>query len=175
MSMPALSINTQTTLAELLRGMVNVPEIPITGISDDSRELQPGNVFLACQGANSHGLDYLHQAIAANVAAVVFDSETGSAIDADVPMIPVPGLAGHLGEIANRWFDTPSQQMRVTGVTGTNGKTTVAYLIQQCFDLLNQKCGYVGTLGTGIADSVFEWLDDNAAVYCASQDIRRLS
>jgi UDP-N-acetylmuramoyl-L-alanyl-D-glutamate--2,6-diaminopimelate ligase len=154
MSMPAMLVNTQMTLAELLRGMADAPEIPITGIADDSRELRTGNVFLACQGANSHGLDYLHQAVAANIAAVAFDAETGNMIDAGVAMIPVPGLARHLGEIANRWFDAPSKQIRVAGVTGTNGKTTVAYLIQQCLDLLNQKCGYVGTLGTGIADSV---------------------
>ena len=156
MSMPAMLLNTEMTLAELLRGMVDAPGIPIAGISDDSRELQAGYVFLACKGASSHGLDYLQQAIAANVAAVVFDADTGSMADVSVPMIAVPGLAGHLGEIANRWFDAPSKQLRVTGVTGTNGKTTVAYLVQQCFDLLNQKCGYVGTLGTGMADTVLD-------------------
>lgn len=155
MSMPALSLNTQMTLTELLRGMADAPAIPITGITDDSRELQAGNVFLACKGASSHGLDYLHQAVAAKVAAVVFDADTGSMLDSGVPLIPVPGLARHLGEIANRWFDAPSKQLRVTGITGTNGKTTVAYLVQQCLNRLSQKCGYVGTLGTGIAGSVF--------------------
>ena len=74
MSVPAMLVNTQMTLAELLRGMADAPEIPITGIADDSRELRTGNVFLACQGANSHGLDYLQQAVAANVAAVAFDA-----------------------------------------------------------------------------------------------------
>ena len=119
MSMPALSLNTQMTLAELLRGMADAPAIPITGITDDSRELLAGNVFLACKGASSHGLDSLHQAVAAKVAAVVFDADTGSMLDSGVPMIPVPGLAGHLGEIANRWFDAPSKQLRVTGITAS--------------------------------------------------------
>lgn len=152
MSMPAELIDTQITLAELLRGIADAPDIPVTGITADSRRLQPGNVFLACQGATSHGLEYLAQAVAADVAAVVFDSATGSAIEANVPMIPVDGLADHLGEIANRWFDSPSKQIRVTAVTGTNGKTTVAYLIRQCLDLLDQKCGYIGTLGSSFAD-----------------------
>lgn len=151
MSMPARLIKAQITLADLLRGIADAPDIAVTGIADDSRRLLAGNVFLACQGATSHGLEYLEQAVAADVAAVVFDSATGSAIEAGVPMIPVEGLAGHLGEIANRWFDFPSKQIRVTGVTGTNGKTTVAYLIRQCLDLLQQECGYIGTLGSSFA------------------------
>ena len=153
MSMPAEILNVHMTLADLLQGIADAPAIDITGIADDSRNLQAGNVFLACQGAGSHGLDYLDQAISANVAAIVFDSETGVAPHVDVPVIPVSGLAGHLGEIANRWFDSPSQDLRVIGVTGTNGKTTVAYLVRQCMDMLNRKCGYVGTLGTEIGNS----------------------
>ncbi len=154
MSMPAELLKPQITLAELLQGIVEAPDIPMTGISDDSRKLRAGNVFLACQGAASHGLDYIDRAIAAKVAAVVFDSETGSYVDCPVPMIAVDGLANRLGEIANRWFDEPSMQVRVTGVTGTNGKTTVACLIQQCMKALGHKCGYVGTLGSGMAKIV---------------------
>jgi len=96
MSMPAELIDNQITLADLLRGMADAPDIPVTGITDDSRKLQAGNVFLACQGATSHGLDYLQQAMAADIAAIVFDSATGHAVEADVPMIPVPGLVGDL-------------------------------------------------------------------------------
>jgi UDP-N-acetylmuramoyl-L-alanyl-D-glutamate--2,6-diaminopimelate ligase len=151
MSMPAEFLKPQITLADLLDGIVTAPGIPVTGITDDSRKLQAGNVFLACQGDSSHGLDYIDQAIAANVAAVVFDSATGNPVEVGVPMIAVDGLANRLGVIANRWFDFPSQHVRVTGVTGTNGKTTVAYLIQQCMEAVNNKCGYVGTLGTGLS------------------------
>ncbi|MDA0679069.1 MAG: UDP-N-acetylmuramoyl-L-alanyl-D-glutamate--2,6-diaminopimelate ligase [Proteobacteria bacterium] len=151
MSMPAELIAPTTTLAQLLQGIAAAPDLPVTGIADDSRKLKPGYVFFACQGATSHGLAYLQQAIQANVSAVVFDSSTGNSIEAAVPMIPVPDLEGHLGEVANRWFDSPSKHIQVTGVTGTNGKTTVAYLIRQCMDLLNQKCGYIGTLGSGFA------------------------
>ena len=65
-------------------------------------------------------------------------------------MIPVEGLAGKIGKIANRWFDSPTRSVKVTGVTGTNGKTTVAYLASQALGLAGQKCGYIGTLGSGI-------------------------
>jgi len=67
-------------------------------------------------------------------------------------MVAVPGLAGMLGEIANRWYEAPSMAVRVSGVTGTNGKTTVAYLASLALSRLDRKCGYIGTLGSGIDD-----------------------
>jgi UDP-N-acetylmuramoyl-L-alanyl-D-glutamate--2,6-diaminopimelate ligase len=148
--MPAEILRPNVTLDQLLQGIAKAPEIPLTGISSDSRSLNEGNVFIACQGRTSHGLEFLDQAIAAKVAAVVWDSSTGEAPSAEIPMIPVAGLARHVGTIANRFFDTPSKRVRVTGVTGTNGKTTVAYLIMQCLRLLGSKCAYIGTLGSGI-------------------------
>lgn len=151
MSMPAESMHTEITLDALLAGIADAPAVPLCGIAEDSRRLQPGYLFLACQGATSHGLEYMEQAIAAGVAAVAYDSSTGAATESSVPMIPVVGLADHLGEIANRWFDSPSRHLQVTGVTGTNGKTTVAFLIQQCMELLRHKCGYIGTLGSGLS------------------------
>ena len=150
MSMPAEILRPNVTLDQLLKGLAEAPPIVVTGISSDSRSLQAGNVFIACQGGTSHGLEFLDQAVAAKVAAVVWDSSTGNAVHADVPMIPVAGLAGNVGTIANRWFDTPSKRVKVTGVTGTNGKTTVAYLVMQCLRLLDHKCAYIGTLGSGI-------------------------
>ena len=151
MSMPAESLTSNVTLQDLLAGMVDAPPIPISGITADSRRLRPGDVFLACQGVTSHGLDYLEQAVAAGVAAVVWDSSTQRDPQADIPIIGLHGLSGKLGEIANRWFDNPSRDVQVVGVTGTNGKTTVAYLIQQCLRMLDRKCGYVGTLGSGLS------------------------
>jgi UDP-N-acetylmuramoyl-L-alanyl-D-glutamate--2,6-diaminopimelate ligase len=150
MSMPAEILRPNVTLDQLLHGMAEVPAIQLTGISSDSRKLEKGNVFIACQGKSTHGLDYLQQAGKAKIAAIVWDPATREAPLADIPMFPVAGLAGHLGAIANRFFDTPSGRLKVSGVTGTNGKTTVAYLIMQCLRLLGQKCGYVGTLGIGI-------------------------
>ena len=157
--MPAENLTANKTLAELLRGLGDAPgdapQIFPGGISADSRTLKEGDVFLACQGATAHGIDFLEQAIAANVAAIVWDSATTANVErglTSVPLIPVEGLAGHIGTIANRWFDTPSRSVRVAAVTGTNGKTTVAYLIAKCLQMLGQKCGYVGTLGSGLDD-----------------------
>ena len=148
--MPAEMLKSNFTLEQLLQGMAEAPAIPLSGISSDSRKLEQGNLFIACQGKTSHGLDFLDQAVAAKVAAVVCDFTTGDVPPADIPIIPVADLARQLGTIANRFFDTPSKRIKVSGVTGTNGKTTVAYLIMQCQQRLGHKCAYIGTLGSGI-------------------------
>lgn len=154
MSMPAEHMSMKPTLAELLQGIAGAPAIPIRGIASDSRLLKPGDLFLACGGDNSHGVEYIGDAVTAGVAAIAWDSSTtttpGNA--AGVPMVAVPGLAQHLGEIANRFYGRPSETVRVIGVTGTNGKTTVAWLLAQCCENLEQTCGYIGTLGSGIGD-----------------------
>ncbi len=152
MSMPAAHIKNGMALDQLLDGLADAPPIAITGLSADSRTLQAGDLFIACQGATSHGLDFVDQARAAGVAAIAWDSSTGGAVDIDVPMVAVEDLASKLGDIANRWYDAPSEAVRVTGVTGTNGKTTVAWLASRSFNLLDMPCGYIGTLGAGIRD-----------------------
>ena len=151
MSVPAIQMNPSPTLSELLHGFADAPDLPVSGIASDSRQLKSGFLFLACEGVSSHGLDYLIEARKAGVCAVAWDASTAKApADIGVPMIAVENLAGHLGEIANRYYGNPSSRVKTVGVTGTNGKTTVAWLIAQCLHQLDDRCGYVGTLGFGI-------------------------
>jgi UDP-N-acetylmuramoyl-L-alanyl-D-glutamate--2,6-diaminopimelate ligase len=154
MSMPAEHLTAAMTLDDLLHGYADAPAIPVSGIASDSRLLQPGDLFLACSGKSGHGLDYIDDALQVGVAAVAFDASTASppAGGGKVPVIAVPDLAQHLGALADRFFGSPSQAVRVVGVTGTNGKTTVAWMIAQCLDCLEHTCGYVGTLGHGIRE-----------------------
>jgi len=151
MSVPAMKLNSAPMLAELLHGYAVAPDIPVAGIASDSRELGSGFLFLACEGATSHGLDYLRQARDAGVCAVAWDSSTAAAPDnIGVPMIAVAKLAENLGDIANRFYGNPSSHLKIIGVTGTNGKTTVAWLLAECLRQLDQRCGYIGTLGFGL-------------------------
>lgn len=152
MSMPASHLQPGMTLERLLAGIADAPPVSVEGIASDSRKLAPGYAFLACRGASHHGLDFLDKALAAGVSAVVWDSDTAPAAPAIAgpASVPVAGLERRLGEIANRWFDTPSRHLNVCAVTGTNGKTTVAYLIAQCMRRLDRRCAYLGTLGAGI-------------------------
>ena len=151
MSMPAEHMIQAPTVADLLQGYVDAPRIPVRGIASDSRLLHEGFLFLAVQGMNSHGLNFLEQAKQAGVCAVAWDASTGSEpADIGVPMIAVDGLAEKLGEIANRFYGRPSEHLDVIGVTGTNGKTTVAWMIAQAGELLDERCAYLGTLGYGV-------------------------
>jgi len=154
MSMPAEHLTTTKQLADLLAGFADAPSIDIHGIASDSRVLKRGDLFLACGGDNSHGLDYLSDAVTAGAAAIAWDSSTSDAPNAEVgvPMVAVPHLSKRLGAIANRFYGEPSEDISVVGVTGTNGKTTVAWLIAQCYEQLGKSCGYVGTLGFGVGE-----------------------
>ena len=151
MSMPAEHLTAPMTLADLLQGIVDAPAIPMHGISSDSRDVGEGDVFLAVQGETSHGLDFVAEAAESGVAAIVWDASTGTTPEyTGVPVIAVPDLASRLGEIADRFYGEPSAALGVVGVTGTNGKTTVAWMIAQASALLGERCGYLGTLGFGV-------------------------
>jgi UDP-N-acetylmuramoyl-L-alanyl-D-glutamate--2,6-diaminopimelate ligase len=154
MSMPAEHMTAAPTLADLLQGYADAPEIPVHGIASDSRLLQDGFLFLAVQGMSSHGLDYLEQVKQAGVCAIAWDTASGvEPGDIGVRTIAIDDLAGKLGEIANRYYGRPSEQLNIIGVTGTNGKTTVAWMVAQARELLGERCAYLGTLGYGV-DSV---------------------
>ncbi len=151
MSMPARHLPGILTLADLLQGYADAPSLSVHGIASDSRRVRDGYVFFACEGISSHGLDYLAEAKAAGASAVVYDASTAEAPDnSGLPMVAVAGLGEKLGGIASRFYHHPSRSLRVIGVTGTNGKTTVAWLIAECARLLGARCAYLGTLGYGV-------------------------
>jgi len=154
MSMPALHMNDDITLSELLHGIAEVAvanDRAISGVASDSRKLREGYVFLAIQGVGSHGIDYVQAAVDANAAAIVWDSSTASEpVATEIPTIAVANLAACVGRIGARFYAYPARQLQVIGVTGTNGKTTVAWLIAQCLQHLGRPTGYIGTLGSGI-------------------------
>ena len=151
MSMPAHQLNPSMTIATLLRGFAEAPDIAISGIASDTGDVREGYLFLACRGERSHGLDYARQAVEAGAAAVAYDASTARNVpDVGAPLVPVDALRSRLGDIANRFYDYPSRSLRVLAVTGTNGKTTVAWLLAQCLQRLGKACGYAGTLGYGV-------------------------
>ncbi|MBT8766196.1 UDP-N-acetylmuramoyl-L-alanyl-D-glutamate--2,6-diaminopimelate ligase [Metapseudomonas boanensis] len=116
----------------------------------DSRRVRPGDLFLAVPGAQQDGRTHIADAVARGATAVAYESEGAAAIEAaGAELIPVKGLAGQLSSIAGRFYGEPSRALRLVGVTGTNGKTSVSQLLAQALDQLGERCGIVGTLGTG--------------------------
>lgn len=152
MNVAAETLARDCDLRDLLHGLARAPDVRVSGLSSDSRQVQKGDLFLATGGARSHGLDYVDDVVRAGAAAIAFDVSTVSTGPSDigVPLIAVEDLAGKLGLIANRYFGFASERITVSGVTGTNGKTTVAWLIAQALRRLGVSCGYAGTLGYGV-------------------------
>jgi UDP-N-acetylmuramoyl-L-alanyl-D-glutamate--2,6-diaminopimelate ligase len=127
-------------------------DVTLTDISQDSRTVARGGAFLACQGRTSHGLAHVAGALARGAAAVLWEPAAGveaPTLPAEVVAVPVPGLSARSGELADRFFRKPSAELKVAGVTGTNGKTTTAYLLAQAADAVGRRGSYLGTLGAG--------------------------
>ncbi|MFA5959356.1 MAG: UDP-N-acetylmuramoyl-L-alanyl-D-glutamate--2,6-diaminopimelate ligase [Tatlockia sp.] len=137
--------------AELMRPWIHhaMPDCAISGIHNDSRFIKPGYLFLAYPGAATDGRLYIEQALAAGAVALVFDPENWSKIPDSIPAIALPELGKKLAGIASRFYGEPSKKMAVIGVTGTNGKTTIAYQLAQAQELLGKKAAYIGTIGQG--------------------------
>jgi len=142
----------QHSVTALLAGFAApVAGINVTGIEMDSRRIAPGNLFLACKGQGQHhGLAHLDQAVERGAAAVAWEPASGWTRPAvRIPEIAVEKLAQHAGVIASRYYGEPTRDMFTVGVTGTDGKTSTAYLIAQALDRLDKPCAYLGTLGYG--------------------------
>lgn len=116
----------------------------------DSRTVKPGDLFLAVPGGSQDGRLHIAAALKQGAAAVAYEAEGAVNLPpSDVPMIAIKGLAKQLSAIAGRFYGEPSRGVELVGVTGTNGKTSVSQLVAQALDLLGERCGIVGTLGTG--------------------------
>ncbi|ASQ45438.1 UDP-N-acetylmuramoyl-L-alanyl-D-glutamate--2,6-diaminopimelate ligase [Legionella clemsonensis] len=140
-------------LAELMRPWVNIalPDCEISGLQNDSRQISPGFLFLAYPGAHTDGRLFISQAVASGASAIVYDPAGWSTakLPEQVIGIPLENLAAKLGDIASRFYHYPAKKLTATGVTGTNGKTTIAYQLAQAYDLLGESAAYIGTIGQG--------------------------
>ena len=142
------------TLTWLLDGIAALPanEARVAEVTLDSREVRQGSLFLALAGGRDHGLKFAADAAARGAGAVLWEPTSSAAppaLPAGVFSAPVPGLRFLAGRIADRFFGRPSANLRVVGITGTNGKTTCAYLLAQCLEKLGAAAAYIGTIGFG--------------------------
>jgi len=140
-------------LGTLLEGFAQpLRDVELTDLAFDSRQVTPGAAFLACQGRTSHGIAHAAAAVERGAVAVLWEPAPGVAapvLPSHVVVLEIPGLRRLAGELADRFFGRPSAEMRVAGFTGTNGKTTSAYLLAQAADLVGRRGMYLGTIGFG--------------------------
>lgn len=141
-------------LTQLLKPWIkhDVADCVITDIQNDSRLIRSGELFIAYPGAVADGRLFIEKALSSGAVAIAYEPHNFPAsieLPTTVPCVAVPQLAEKLAEIAQRFYHDPSKSMVVTGVTGTNGKTTIAYQLAQAHALLGQGSAYIGTIGQG--------------------------
>lgn len=113
----------------------------------DSRDIQVGDVFVACKGTSLDGTQFIQKAIEQGAAAVLVESSDPAPVYS-VPVLAVPNLRAQLGQLADEWYGQPSASVAVIAITGTNGKTSCANWVARALNLNNVSCATIGTLGT---------------------------
>jgi UDP-N-acetylmuramoyl-L-alanyl-D-glutamate--2,6-diaminopimelate ligase len=116
--------------------------VEITGLAYDSRAVKPGDLFFCVSGFRSDGHDFAPQAARAGAAALVVERPLGLG----VPEVPVASARAAMAHAAASFYGHPGRELRVVGVTGTNGKTTTAYLVRALLAAAGEQCGLLGTV-----------------------------
>ena len=128
-------------------------DLELGGVSYDSRTTRPGDLFVAVTGYAVDGHRFIHKAVENGAVAVLCERPP----EEDIPYVTVSSTRAALAQVGANWFDHPAEKLTVVGVTGTNGKTTVTYLLksvlEQCY---GAKVGLIGTIQNMIGDEVIE-------------------
>src|SRR5687768_13019154 len=132
-----------------IRGDVNQE---VTAIHFDSRKVEPGSVFVAVKGRTTDGHKFIDIAIDRGAVCVIAEEVENK--DANVCFILVENASSALAKIASTFYGDPSRELVIVGVTGTNGKTTIATLLYQLFTELGYRCGLLSTIENRIGDEV---------------------
>ncbi|MFC1195153.1 UDP-N-acetylmuramoyl-L-alanyl-D-glutamate--2,6-diaminopimelate ligase [Pasteurella multocida] len=148
-------------LTALLGQVELAPNIELTDMILDSRAVKQGCLFVALQGHQVDGRQYIPQAIAKGASAVLAETEDvqqhlSTKIEQGVPIISFYQLGSHLSALAGLFYDNPSHKLTLVGVTGTNGKTTISQLLAQWTTLLGHRSAVMGTIGNGLLGQVKE-------------------
>ncbi len=132
-------------------------DLAVGGLAIDSREVQTGDVFLALAGHQQHGCEFAQQAEQQGAVAVLAETPLPQAFSKQgiqIPVYEINQLSRQLGPLAADFYDQPGQKLKVIAMTGTNGKTSTAWLLVQALEHLGQKAAYMGTLGVGSLDAL---------------------
>jgi UDP-N-acetylmuramoyl-L-alanyl-D-glutamate--2,6-diaminopimelate ligase len=150
-------------LHELLAGFsasLDFPGVKISGLTSHSGQVKKGDLFVAQSGLTRHAIDFVADAVKAGAVAVLYDAQDSYCLQR-IPLlrkqlktlwVPVNGLNKVTGEIASRFFGYPGHQVKLVGITGTDGKTSVTHLLVQALTRMNLKAGSIGTLGYGVSN-----------------------
>ncbi|MFH0941332.1 MAG: UDP-N-acetylmuramoyl-L-alanyl-D-glutamate--2,6-diaminopimelate ligase [Candidatus Omnitrophota bacterium] len=123
-------------------------DVEVKRISCDSRDVTPGTVFVAVRGPMRDGHKYIDDAVKKRASAIILEDRSLKPLTSEgVPFIIVNDSKEALSKIADTFFGYPYQRIKCVGITGTNGKTTVSYLVKSVLNAADVKCGLIGTIG----------------------------
>jgi len=136
-----------------IRSVVGSTDVDVTDVQIDSRRIVKGSLFIAVKGVNADGHKFIDKAIETGAKAIVCEIMPKKK-QTDVVYVQVENSAVASGFIANNFFDRPSEKMKVIGVTGTNGKTTIATLLYKLFTSLGYTCGLLSTVENRFGEKI---------------------
>ncbi len=126
-------------------------DVEITGVDIDSRRVEPGHLFVAIKGTQTDGHAYIAKAIELGAAAILCEKKPDDAPQG-VTFVTLESTEAAVGKVATLFYGDPSRKLKLVGVTGTNGKTTIATLLYNMFRKLGYKCGLLSTVCNYIED-----------------------
>jgi len=139
----------------------------VTGLSLNTQSLQKGDIFVAVQGTQKHGSEFVQNAIDKGCIAILVEDKD---IQCSVPSIRIDNLSSYLSDLAQTFYQE-AQNIKLIGVTGTNGKTSVSLFISQLLEALNVRTGVIGTLGISHSDNkTINTTPDIFTIYKSLQD-----
>jgi UDP-N-acetylmuramoyl-L-alanyl-D-glutamate--2,6-diaminopimelate ligase len=128
-------------------------EVEISSLAYDNRRVEPGGLFFCVRGEKRDGHEFADAAAAAGAAGLVVERE----LEVDAPQVVVPDSRAAMAPLAARFWGDPTKDLRVVGITGTNGKTTTAFLVREILEAAGVRCGLLGTVKQivgGVAEEV---------------------
>lgn len=138
-----------------LEAVTGSTDIQISGITTDSRLVDSNTIFVAIRGTNTDGHNYIDQVIEKGVK-VILCEEFNPNSSSEVCFLQVSNARKALGILASNFYDNPSKQLKLVGITGTNGKTTTTTILYDLFKKLGYKVGLLSTIQNLINDKVYE-------------------
>lgn len=128
-----------------------IDHVNIDMIEMDSRKIEQGSLFICVEGFTVDGHDFIDQAVENGASAILAQKE----VETEIPVVIVPDTSRAMALVAAKFYDYPTTKMPVIGVTGTNGKTTITYILEAIFKQMKKKTGIIGTIQMKIGEEIF--------------------
>lgn len=147
-------------LSDLLQGInpkqiIGLADISILSIEHNSRTCEKDSLFIAIKGTTNDGHAFIHNAIGNGASAIICENLPDNLVKS-VTYIVVENARSTAADISHIFYDNPSRKLKIYGVTGTNGKTTVTFIMKQLLEAQGEKCGIIGTTGNYFGDTKIE-------------------